>query len=519
MQRRHFNKLLVASTASLIAGPALITSPALVRSAWSQSAFSDNPFTLGVASSTPRANAVTLWTRLAIDPLAPDGGLDPQTQMISFELASDEGFSQVVARGEAAARPELAHSVRVTVDGLESGRHYWYRFVAGGEESMIGRTRTLPDPNGSLQSVRFATASCQHFEQGYFVAYDRMIEQDPDFVIHLGDYIYGVSRGDFRNHSRKDKPVSLEDYRLRHALYKTDPSLQRAHGSFPFFTVLDNHDALKNRPLSAEEMAQKQAAYQAWFEHMPMEGGYRLGGATLMSHAGIDCGDLLRLNILDTRQYRDNESVCREFADPDYGFTIYRPVCDPVVEESRTSLGEAQEAWLDQRMRTSDKNWNVMASTVLFSPFAMQHKGDTYRYESSFDYFPANRRRILETMQDSGLSNPVILSADIHSNWAIDLKADAEDPESQTIGSEFLATSIASGWPPPLDQPIRDNLANNPHVHHYNGDERGYMLHSVSGDRWECEMRVVDDVRSMDAKEVVQARFVVESGDPGVKQA
>lgn len=507
MQRRATLKLLGFAGAS-----------ALVSPLWAQSAFSSNPFTLGVSSSAARPNAVTLWTRLALDPLAVDGGLDPIPVPVTWELAKDETFGQVVARGQAMARPELSHSVRVTVDGLEDGRHYWYRFIQGDATSRVGRTRTLPNPNDPLAQIKFTTASCQHFEQGYFVAYDRMIDDDPDFCLHLGDYIYGVSRGDFRNHTRKDKPLSLEDYRLRHALYKTDESLQRAHASFPFFTVLDNHDALKNVPLSSEQMAQKRAAYQAWFEHMPMEGGYRPGGATLMTHNSVDYGDLLRLNILDTRQYRDDESLCREFADPDYGFTIYRPACDPVLEEQRTSLGASQEAWLQDRMAGSGARWNALGSTVPFSTYAMQHNGDTYRYESSWDYFPANRRRIVAQMQETGLSNPMILSGDVHSNWAMDVKADAENPESQTIASEMLSTSIASGWPPPLDNPIKDNLENNPHVHHYNGAERGYMLHTLSPDQWQTQMRVVDTVQSMDATVSDQAVFVVENGRPGVQR-
>ena len=252
--------------------------------------FSANPFSLGVASSLPAPNAVTLWTRLAVAPLEPTGGMDAVAVPVAWELAEDEGFAKIIAKGAAMAQPDLAHSVRVKVDGLAPGRHYWYRFMAGDATSMIGRTKTLP---ANPDVVRFATASCQHFEQGFFVAYDRMIEDEPDFVLHLGDYIYGVSRGDFRNHTRKDKPVSLADYRMRHALYKTDPSLQRAHASFPFFTVLDNHDALKDVVGTPEALAQRAAAYQAWFEHMPMAGGYTPGDSAIYTHGGVDFGQPL----------------------------------------------------------------------------------------------------------------------------------------------------------------------------------------------------------------------------------
>ncbi|MEO1016484.1 MAG: alkaline phosphatase D family protein, partial [Pseudomonadota bacterium] len=370
-----------------------------------------------------------------------------------------------------------------------------------------------------LSSLRFASASCQHFEQGLFVAYDHMIDDDVDFLVHLGDYIYGVSRGDFRDHIRKEEPVSLEDYRLRHALYKTDPSLQRAHASFPFYTILDNHDALKDTDPDPAALMQRAAAYQAWFEHMPMAGGYTLGGTSIYTHGAADFGDLLRLTMLDTRQFRDDEDICRELADPDYGFTIYRPACDPATGAARTMLGAPQEAWLSNQMATSAQKWNAQASTVLFSPFAMHHRNDVFRYESSWDYYPANRKRVTEAMQSSALSNPIVLSADVHSNWAIDIKADADDPESATIGAELLATSISSGWPPPLDGPMQDNLTHNPHVHHYDGSERGYMLHDVNHTAWTTDMRVVDSVTTPDAKISSQARFVIENGRPGVQKA
>ncbi|MEO1688733.1 MAG: PhoD-like phosphatase N-terminal domain-containing protein, partial [Pseudomonadota bacterium] len=151
--------------------------------------FSADPFSLGVASSLPGPNAATLWTRLASAPLEPTGGMDPVAVPVAWEMAADDAFTRIVAKGAAMAQPGLAHSVRVTVDGLAPGRHYWYRFMAGDATSMTGRTKTLP---ANPESIRFATASCQHFEQGYFVAYDRLIEDEPDFVLHLGDYIYGV---------------------------------------------------------------------------------------------------------------------------------------------------------------------------------------------------------------------------------------------------------------------------------------------------------------------------------------
>ena len=192
-------------------------------------------------------------------------------------------------------------------------------------------------------------------------------------------------------------------------------------------------------------------------------------------------------------------------------------MCDPGLEAARTTLGAPQEAWLSNRLTTSPATWNTVSSTTLFSPFEMQHAGDTYHYQSSWDYYPENRKRVLADMAQT--ANPVMLSADIHSNWAIDIKADPNDPESRTIGSELLATSLSSGWPPPLDGPMKDNVANNPHVHHYDGSERGYLLHDVTRDRWLTDMRVVDNVQDLDTPVRSQAKFAVIAGTPGVQRA
>jgi alkaline phosphatase D len=264
-------------------------------------------------------------------------------------------------------------------------------------------------------------------------------------------------------------------------------------------------------------MAQRAAAYRAWLEHMPMEGGYTPGASSIYTHGGVDFGSLLRLTILDNRQFRDDEDICRDLADKDFGFTIYRPQCEPGLEAARTTLGAAQEAWLSQRLTKSPATWNAVSSTVLFSPFAMMRNGEAWHYESSWDYYPENRKRVLADMGRT--ANPVMLTSDIHSNWAIDIEADPANPESQTIGSEFLATSIASGWPPPLDTPMKAAMPDNPHVHHYDGSERGYLMHDITADRWLTDMRVVDNVQDMDTKVRSQAKFAVEAGRPGVQRA
>jgi len=162
------------------------------------------PFTLGVASGCPRPDGVVLWTRLADEPIAAE--IDASSIAVRWELARDEQFRDIVRHGDAQATPELAHSVHVELRGLEPDRQYWYRFMAGGATSAVGRTRTAPAPSADMRRLKFAFASCQHFEQGYFGAYRHMAAEDIDLVVFLGDYIYESSWG--RKHVRKHEARS-----------------------------------------------------------------------------------------------------------------------------------------------------------------------------------------------------------------------------------------------------------------------------------------------------------------------
>lgn len=518
MDRRRF----LGTTAAVGAGTLMVGSTATPASAQADPASASTgrrggpfPFTLGVASGDVTSRAVALWTRLAPEPLDADGGMGDEDVEVQWELAADQNFARRIATGRVMATAALGHSVHVTVDGLGPGRRYWYRFRANGHESRVGRTKTLPQ--GPTSRVRFATSSCQHWENGLFVAYQSMVRDDVDFVLHLGDYIYGVSRGDFRRHSDPEVPRTLDQYRVRHAQYKTDESLQAIHAAVPFLTTLDNHDALPDEAGDAAELDMRAAAYQAWYEHMPTRTPHRIEAASMPIYRAVDLGDLVSLNLVDSRQFRDPQDICTDEIDFSYGFGIYRPRCDEVDTPGRTTLGPDQTRWLDRRIATADATWNVMANTVLFSPFRFDRDGVHNIYESSWDAYPESQRHLLDSWAAAGSRNRVVLSGDIHSNWVIDIPADPTDPAGQPAGTEFLGTSITSLWPGPLDQPIADNLANNPHVKYYNGQERGYQVHTVTGREWRTELRIVDDTTDPSARARTAATWVVEEGRPGAQ--
>ncbi|XOV84805.1 MAG: alkaline phosphatase D family protein [bacterium] len=474
------------------------------------------PFTLGIASGDVTASSTVLWTRLAPAPMAIDGGMPNAGMQVQWLLSQTPDMAQIVQRGETLTQSAWAHSVHVEVDNLEAGREYWYQFRAGNHVSPIGRTKTLAAGNNALSSARFVTASCQNYTHGYFVAYRHMVADQPDFVIHLGDYIYDTSFGEtFRQHDMQAAPATLDDFRRRHALYKTDRDLQHAHAQIPFFLSIDNHDALEdNDPAKAQMRA---AAYQAWYEHMPVRGYQKPGDNHFDIHRRIAVGNLARISMLDSRQFRDKREICTGEYDPDYGFGNYRTRCPAVFEEDRSMLGDAQERWLTSSLIENESTWNVLASPGPFLPFSYRHKGEDLRYIGAWDAYPANRARVMDAFARSGSGHPLVLSGDVHSFWALDgARATSADERFPLV--EFVTSAISANWPPPLAQPVTDNLPNNPQVTFYDPVYRGYLLHEVNSRTWTTHARGIEDMRDPHSAVRTLARFTVRHGQAGFQQ-
>ena len=477
--------------------------------------FSRNPFSLGVASGDVSDTSAVLWTRLAPEPSRADGGMSAVSVPVQWVVATDEDFSDVIRRGTAIAAAELAHSVHIELEGLKPGGRYWYRFAAASHTSRVGRFKTLPASDAPLDAIRFVTTSCQNYTHGTFVAYEHIVRDRPEFIIHLGDYFYETSYGEtFRRHEVEPMPATLDGFRRRHAHYKTDPHLQEAHAELPFYTMIDNHDAIEDNDPS--KYAQRAAAYQAWYEHMPVRGYPGIGANAFDLKRRIQLGTLAQLCVLDGRQFRDQRSIC-ENAYPDYGFGNYRERCDAVFDEDRSMLGEQQERWLYKHIGSNTAAWNVVASPGPVQPYSYRHDGKDLRYIGAWDVYPANRQRLVAALQSAKIGHPLITSADVHSFWAMDGTLTPDSGERIPI-PEFVSSSISANWPEPLDQPVRENLAHNPQVRLYEGDRRGYLLHEVTATEWTTTMRAVDDVRNASSGITDLARFVVRNGEPGFRE-
>ena len=488
--------------------------------AWADPVFGRYPFSLGVASGDPRPDGVVLWTRIAPEPMD-GGGMPMQPVEVAWELAADDRFRTVVRKGTEPARPELAHSVHVEVDGLEPGREYWYRFQVGKERSAVGRTRTAPAAGSPVERLRFALAGCQHYEQGLFTAYRHLAAERLDFVFHYGDYIYegreaGANLARPRLH-RGDEVYTLVDYRNRYAQYKSDRDLQAAHASAPWIASFDDHEVDNNWAGDRDDdgtppeifLLRRAAAFQAWYEHMPVRRALLPRGPDLRMFRRLAFGGLLDLHVLDTRQYRTDQP-CGDHT---------KPRCAEALDPDATILGPEQKAWLFEGLSRSEARWNALAQQVMIGQ-ADRDPGPDRRFDmDKWDGYVADRTALMGHLAERRRADVVALTGDIHNTWIGDLVLDFDDPKSPPLASEFVSTSITSGGDGSDQRPDTPKiLAQNPHWKFYN-DQRGYLSCTVTPERWQTDVRIVPFVTRPDAPVSTRASFVVENGKAGVQRA
>ncbi len=478
--------------------------------------FASYPFTLGIASGDPSPDGMVLWTRLAPDPLR-GGGMPAAPVEVEWTIAENELMSRTVQRGTAIAAPELGHSVHVETQGLRPDRWYWYQFRSGSEYSAVGRTRTTPDVGAANDRFKFGFCSCNHYEQGYFTAYRHMAEEDLDVIFHLGDYIYEYAGRDDRVRMHTyDEIESLSDYRNRYALYKTDPDFQAIHAAAPFVVTWDDHEVDNNHAGEISEnndpveafLRRRAAAYQAYYEHMPLRRAQMPRGADMRLYRGFSYGQLASFFVLDTRQYRTDQPCGDESG----------PRCAAVFDEAATLMGPEQESWLFNGLDDSGARWNIIPQQVMVAPVDRM-PGDEERYSmDQWSGYDAARNRLVDFFGARQPSNPVILTGDIHSNWVNDIRADFADPDSDNVATELVVTSISSGGDgDDQRESTADMLTENPFVKFYNG-QRGYVTCEVTPDALTADYRIVDYVSQPDAPISTRASFLVEDGRPGAQR-
>ena len=528
--RRDFFKRSGAGTAALLAAPALLPMGA--------EAAANTVFQHGVASGDPLSDRVILWTR--VTPTAPKPAIT-----VTYVIATDPALTQVVLRGSAKTNPGRDYTVKVDPAGLQPATTYYYQFSAEGTMSPVGRTKTLPTTGA--QSLRMAVVSCSNHAYGYFNAYGRIAARaDLDLVMHLGDYLYEYGAGQYGN-VRTPEPahemVTLADYRLRHAQYKRDADSQAMHRQHPLIAIWDDHevsnDSWKNgaqnhQPGTEGDWSARVAAgMQAYYEWMPV----RPADVNKLrdNHRGFAYGDLADLLMLEERLSERSQQLTTAshttafgpgFAttDPGYG------------DASRTLLGDTQESWLVDRLRTTPARWKLLGQGVMFAqlkaPGANQatDPGLYFINSDQWDgYEPARNRLYAAIKGDAAhpqVNNLVVLTGDIHSSWAADLNPNPYNPVvanggydkttgAGSLGVEFVGTSVSS---PGIDTDTTGAVAGairfyNPHFKYVQLTRRGYMLLDVNRDRVVGEWWYVDTVASPSNVETFATAFEVRHGE------
>jgi alkaline phosphatase D len=514
MDRRQFNQHLQSSAIAMALSPWLtaVAAPAVQARRWQ-----NNPFALGVASGRPRADSVVLWTRLIFS--EEDRATGTEALRVQVEVFADAALKRRVHKTEVVTHEARGHSVHVHLQQLQPSTDYWYRFIQGDATSTVGHIRTAPALGADVQKLRFALTSCQHYEQGQYIAHAEIAKQQLDFVLFMGDYIYESSNPQYaiRKHNGEE-PKTLAQYRERYEQYKRDPHLQAAHAAHPWVLMWDDHEVVndyandidRNYTDPQQFLLRRAAAYQAYFEHQPLLLGPDVNNpANMHLYDQLSWGKLADVWTLDCRQYRSAQA-CR---DPVRGGGRMVMQCDELNDPARTMLGATQERWLAEGLSQSKRQWKLVAQATQISPTNVPAPVGRSYWNEAWDGYPEARKRLLQTVVDAKLNNVVTLGGDVHCNVAANLRLEPNNPQSPIVASEFVTTSITSrGLGDKPAALIRDS---NVDLLHYRSDERGYSLITVTPKDVRCDFRTTKFPAGTEAGLKTQASYVVKNGRAG----
>jgi alkaline phosphatase D len=513
-----------------------LASPALAYGVTGRPAASEPRFMHGVASGDPLHDRVILWTR--VTPARLNGSI-----AVQWRIAADRSLRNPIAAGAVVTDFRRDYTVKVDATGLEPGRTYYYGFRCEGVDSPLGRTRTLAV--GAAKSLRFAVVSCSNYPHGYFNAYRRIAARhDLDFVLHLGDYIYEYELGKYVNDALRGlrdvvpttELITLIDYRLRHALYKTDPDLQELHRQHPMICVWDDHEtandawrdgAENHHPDQGEGewSARRAAAARAYDEYLPIRTS-PLGPERI--YRRFEIGTLADLVMLDTRLHgRDLQAAFKG--------SEFLPMNDPTIADpNRTLLGFDQEEWLCQSLSRSAARgacWRFIGQQVMMAQLAVPGtNGFTTLNPDQWDGYAPARGRLFRHLADNNIANNVVLAGDIHSGWCNDLAFNPWDPSGYdpasgkgVLGVEFVTPAVSS--PGPVPDPAQAIglagalQATSPHMKYVDLYRRGYVLVDADRERVQGEIWHVPTVDATDPGESFSAGFVSLAGANGLRPA
>ncbi|MFN8018889.1 MAG: alkaline phosphatase D family protein [Acidimicrobiales bacterium] len=475
-----------------------------------------DPFQLGVASGDPLPASVILWTRLATDLEDPsgNGGLGTRDHQVLWEVAKDEAFDDVVATDLADAPGRYGHSVHAEATDLDPDTWYWYRFRIGDHTSPTGRTRTAPADGADVDQLKVAFASCQLRTAGHWTAYPHLVEDAPDLVMFLGDYIYEYPGGEGDLKIPLDaEPQDLADYRVLYAAYKKDERIQAAHAVAPWVVTWDDHEVENNYAAAIPEhdedrptfATRRKAAYQAFWEHHAVRMDPPAKDGSLQVYRSFRWGNLADVFVLDGRQYRSDQ-VCGDKVGTN------ATECTELDDASHTMLGKVQEQWLDDGLAGSEATWRVLAQQTVMHALKI---GDIVLNVDQWDGYPQARARLLESIEAGKIDNVVVLTGDIHAGGAADIRSPNADLEGTIVATEIVGTSISS---PGFGAIVGDIDLSSLGLHYANFRDHGYARCTITPTTWRTDFVVVDTIEDETSSARVDATVEVKAGTPGMRR-
>jgi len=498
-------------------------------------------FAHGVASGDPLSDRVILWTRVS--------GLAGRSVDVHWKVASDPDMRSIVAAGVTHTGAERDYTVKVDADNLPAGQTLWFQFDVDGVSSPIGRTRTLA--NGALEAAKFAVVSCSNHPYGYFHAYREIANRDDlDAVIHLGDYIYEYGMGEYATQKAEElgripepptEAITLDDFRRRHAQYKSDADSLAMHARHPLIAIWDDHEvgndswrggALNHQEDEGRWANRRDGAVQAYLEWMPIRAAHNREHTKIFR--SFRYGNLLSLIMLDTRFYgRDLQ--------PDVGDEVTAESVMAAMEDpERRVLGRRQESWLRKTLAEStDATWQLIGQQILVSPLRSADleplldlelksmlsleelegyidlsKSQPPMLLDTWDGYPAARQDFLKDLYEYA-TNPVVLSGDLHTPLAGNLTPWGH---GKPVAVEFMTGSVSSpgfGEYLPERAPgvLRDaTLELNPALSYMETARRGWLCLAVTRETCTAEWHLLDTVHAKDYSSAVDRRLAVRAG-------
>ena len=509
MPRREFLRALAALGVAGAAGR--LVWPAQPARAGVASVFPD-----GIKSGDPSAKGGVLWTRVAPS----SGGAVP----VMWSVAEDAEMQNVVRGGLTEAEPETGYHVHVQVKKLQPDRWYYYRFEAEGTASVVGRLRTAPNKKDSPDHLRYAFASCQQQTQSFYVAHRAIANENVDFLLHLGDYVYVNDQA----------TLTVDDYREVYQRFHSNPLLQDLHAQVPLAAVWDDGEFYNGVDRTGDPVRLANAR-QAWFEAMPV-----LRNRKDRTYRTLRWGKLAELMLLDTRQYRDPEVPANStFADLiDAQDTTIPPGPDMFLP-GRTTLGKKQKKWLKRRLSNKKARWKIMGSSYDMAPWKfqdydtpelraenpdLQKNGGLYVSNEAWDDYQDERRQLMQHIAKKKVPNVLVSAGHTHFYKASNIQPDFDDLASPITAMEFVTGSLtADPLPTELASEsllhVAENVMldnNDPYLRHVDLISQGYAIVDVTPEETIVEFRVIDTL-DPDAEATTFGRFRVADGVPGIE--